>query len=237
MAQVATPEFLSHLKSLYPEQPSHLENQWYLAAAVAFSASNLPEAVPFVFQYVMEDLRLEAHLTTDFANDALVLVRKIRDAVFKSAMISGIPKVINALGALNGVLPENLKDKMPMRNADVSIKDLAQAGQEYFYSTYGETAESTQTYLSDIWPDLGFFATTFAYGYVYNFPKILSGVETSFVMVAALVATDTPTQIKWHLQGAVRNGATLDEVRAIRNISVEVAKASGVVWKNEVPVI
>jgi alkylhydroperoxidase/carboxymuconolactone decarboxylase family protein YurZ len=55
------------------------------------------------------------------------------------------------------------------------------------------------------------------------------------VMLAANVATDVPTQIAWHLQGAIRNGASLDEVRAVRKISLEVAKASGVIFKNEVP--
>lgn len=140
-------------------------------------------------------------------------------------------------------------------DSEVSVKELAKAGKEYFYSTYGDTAEATQAFLRDIYPDLGetflssefqicplthlpeFFTTTFAYGYAYQFPQILSGVETSFVMLAANVATDVPKQVSWHLQGAIRNGASLDEVRAIRKISLEVAKASGVVFKNEVPEI
>jgi hypothetical protein len=91
MAEVATPEFIAHLKSLYPEQPEYLKNEWYIAAAVAFSASNLPEAVPIVFRYALKDL--EAHPTADLEKDSLLLVRKIKDAVFKSAMLSGFPKV------------------------------------------------------------------------------------------------------------------------------------------------
>jgi hypothetical protein len=54
-------------------------------------------------------------------------------------------------------------------------------------------------------------------------------------MIAALIASDTPKQIGWHLTGAVRNGARVSEVQAIRRISIEVAQASGVVWKNEIP--
>lgn len=54
-------------------------------------------------------------------------------------------------------------------------------------------------------------------------------------MIAALIASDTPRQIDWHLRGAVRNGATAAEVKAIRQISIEVAQASGVRWKNEIP--
>jgi hypothetical protein len=54
-------------------------------------------------------------------------------------------------------------------------------------------------------------------------------------MLAANVATDVPKQVAWHLQGSIRNGANLDEVRAIRKIALEVAKASGVIFKNVVP--
>jgi alkylhydroperoxidase/carboxymuconolactone decarboxylase family protein YurZ len=173
------------------------------------------------------------------------------------------------MAALYAVLPDNLKDTKPLRcstsipvcnvhradptDSDISASNqsLALIGQDHFNLTYGETAESVQAFLKDIYPDFGkclqpsfkfsltpateFFSTTFAYGYVYAFPQVLSAAETSFAMIAALIASDTPKQLAWHLTGALRNGAHLSEVQAIRSISIEVAKASGVVWKNEIP--
>jgi hypothetical protein len=93
MSDIATPEFLSLLKSLYPAEPSTsaLQNPWFFVAAVAFSASNLPEAVPLVFQHALKDLLL--HRSTEGDQDSLILVRKIKDALFKSGMLSGYPKV------------------------------------------------------------------------------------------------------------------------------------------------
>jgi len=79
------------------------------------------------------------------------------------------------------------------------------------------------------------FSTVFAYGYVYSFPGVLSPAETSFAMVAALIATDVPRQIGWHLNGAVRNGASVEEVKAVREISMEVSKMAGVTWKADIP--
>jgi hypothetical protein len=130
MASVATPELLSHLKSLYPVQSDVLKNPWYIAAAVAFSASNLPEAVPLVFQYALNDL--DSHPSANHAQDSLLLVRNIKDALFKSGLLSGYPKVrtlipssvsisqsspqaINAMAALYAVLPDHLKDTKPLR--------------------------------------------------------------------------------------------------------------------------
>lgn len=84
---------------------------------------------------------------------------------------------------------------------------------------------------------LGWFSNHVGYGITYSYTDVLTSTETSFVLCAALVAADTPLQIGWHLSGALRNGATLDEAKAVRRIAMEVAKASGVQWRNEVPEI
>ena len=88
MAIIATPKFLARIQSLYPApaQQSAIHNPWFIAAAVAFSASNIPEAVPLVFRHAVQDVE---------ANDKLLVVRKIKDALFKSGMLSGYPKVID----------------------------------------------------------------------------------------------------------------------------------------------
>lgn len=85
MADVATPEFLSQMKSLYPEKPAGELSPWSFIVAAAFSASNMPEAVPLVYMYASEGL------STD--EERLALLRRMKDAVFKSGMLSGYPKV------------------------------------------------------------------------------------------------------------------------------------------------
>jgi len=82
---------------------------------------------------------------------------------------------------------------------------------------------------------IGFFSATFAYGYVYSFSDVLSHADTEFAMLAALIPSDTPRQIDWHLHGAIRNGADILEVRAVRQIAIEVAQIAGIKWKNEIP--
>jgi hypothetical protein len=81
----------------------------------------------------------------------------------------------------------------------------------------------------------GWFSKTIGYGVVYGHTDIISSLETSYILIAALIAGDTPQQITWHLDGAQRAGATLDEIRAVRELSIEVAKFSGVQWRHSVP--
>jgi len=233
MSDIATPEFLSYIKSLYPAK-SGLKNPWFFIAAVAFSASNLPEAAPIIFQHMLKDL---SHQSTgaDYDQNSLLLARKMKDAIFKSGILSGYSKAINALSALHDILPESLRDTKPLRDVSLTTQDWAKAGRELFEGTYGDTTDSVQSLLDGIYPDLGYFSNTFAYGYTYSFTGVMSQAETSFAMVAALIAVDTPLQIGWHLNGAVRNGASIAEIQAVRKISIEVARAAGVKWKNEIP--
>lgn len=61
-------------------------NPWYIVSAVAFSASNEPQAVPELFKYVLAEAG-EEH------EEKLLLARKFRDALFKAGLTSGYPKV------------------------------------------------------------------------------------------------------------------------------------------------
>jgi alkylhydroperoxidase/carboxymuconolactone decarboxylase family protein YurZ len=70
---------------------------------------------------------------------------------------------------------------------------------------------------------------------VYAFLEVTSAKETSFSMISALIPNDTPRQVEWHLTGAVRNGATVEEVRAVREIALRIAIKTGVHLKHEVP--
>ena len=145
------------------------------------------------------------------------------------------------------------------RDTTLLADEYFRRGQDLFAQTYGETAESVQSLLNGIYPDVGACihigwqssGQSQSYG-----PRILllrvrlrfrvlilgrspgpvhSARETSYTLIAALIASDTPTQIRWHLAGARRNGGSVEQVRAVREMAMRVANAAGVKWKGEVP--
>lgn len=61
--------------------------------------------------------------------------------------------------------------------------------------------------------------TTLIYGPVYAASEVLPDLETSLAMIAALIAIEAPLQTKWHIAGALRHGATQDEVDAVVRIA------------------
>ncbi|KZT24949.1 hypothetical protein NEOLEDRAFT_1115206, partial [Neolentinus lepideus HHB14362 ss-1] len=238
MANLATPDLLNRIKTLYPTSSSppktakeYLENPYFFAATVVFSSYNYPEAIPAVFESALNDIK--ALGATE--EEQRFLVRKTRDALLKCGILIGYPKAINGMVALYGATPENLRDKEMIRDKTLPTEYWTASGQKYFNSTYGESAQQTQSLLEAIYPDFGHFCITHAYGYAYSFSELISGLENSYIMLVSNIAMDVPRQIEWHLKGSVRNGGSPEQVKAVREIAIEVGKAAGAVWRNEIP--
>lgn len=102
VADTPTPEFLEQLKNTYPtsstsQASSYTQsitnadfvNPWFIITAIAYAASNRPKAVPFVYNYILDDLEkegggLEAKKRVTTA---------LRDAIYKAGLISGYSRV------------------------------------------------------------------------------------------------------------------------------------------------
>jgi len=164
-----------------------------------------------------------------------MIARKIRDGLLKSALIAGFPKVINSLIKLKDVTPPELLDTDLQRDVKLSLTDYEKTGEAMFARFYGPTASNTQVLLDSAYPDLGYFSKVIGYGFIYGFLDYINDVETSYVLLASLVALDAPLQIRWHLDGARRNGATNDQVRAVRSMAIKIAEYAGVLGENEIP--
>lgn len=78
-----------------------LPNPWCIIAAVAYSASNKAEAVPEVFQYASQELKTSKSMKSE----RFLLAQKFREALFKSGLTSGYPKVRGCY-SLNGWLSD-----------------------------------------------------------------------------------------------------------------------------------
>lgn len=242
MAALASTEFLQQLKSLYPSDllttpDAVIAQPWYLIAAVSFSASRHAEAVPAVFEFALAELKLvQFGETQERAREQqLRLASKIREAILQSGLLSGIPRVIESLIALHGVMPKELEREQILRDASKSIADYERSGEQLFRSMYRETADTVQGLLDAAYPDLGWFCKMVGYGVVYGGTDVLTQVETSYAIVAALIAIDAPRQIVWHLANAQHGGATKEEAKAAREIAMRIAEKAGVKWKDGVP--
>jgi alkylhydroperoxidase/carboxymuconolactone decarboxylase family protein YurZ len=147
-----------------------------------------------------------------------------------------IPRqTINALLELKKATPEELLDDADAfsptgRRADIydtPAPQIMQRGQTFFEAIYGKITRRVMGQMDRSGTeDLGLVARLM-YGYVLSNTSVLSSAETSFVMIAGLIPQDVNPQLKGHLRGALNGGATVEQVKAVRNVVVELCKAAG----------
>lgn len=232
LPSIITPSLLRTLRT-HPTLPP---NTWYFITSTTLSTLNRPDEIPKVF----EDAIKHAPGTGSTSHHAgsteqLQIARRTREALIKSAAIIGLPKTINALFALKKVTPKHLQDE-PMgyspagRVVDVYTappSQILQRGQRFFDQVYGKVTNRVMGQMDRSGTeDLGLLARL-EYGYILSPTAVLNAAETSFVILAALVPQDVNPQLKGHLVGALNNGATREQVAAVRDVVVKICEASG----------
>lgn len=219
---ILTPTTLSQLAS-WPL----LTTSWFFVAAATLSICNQPNEIPRIFEYAI------ANRPSD--QQELTIARKMREALLKTSALGGLPKAINSLTLLKNVTPLELRESSPQRKFLESPDLVSETqGASFFNQVYGKVAKRIMGQLSSAYPDLAPYAINHVYGPLLSYTDILSPKETSLVVVACLIPQDVNPQLKGHLKGALNNGATKDEVDAVRAMSILLCNWSGITWKNEV---
>ncbi|KAI4161417.1 MAG: hypothetical protein L6R39_000089 [Caloplaca ligustica] len=218
MSRTSLPSLLSSLR-LTPNLPPQ---SWYLVAGVTLSSLNRPNDIAHVFEYAIEK-------DGGSAASQLAIARRLRESLIKAAPIGGLPKSINALFALKRVTPQSLLDqpleysptKRSLELYDVPTSRILQRGQTFFDQIYGAVSKRVMGQMDRSGTeDLGITARLM-YGYVLSNTNLLNPAESSFVLIAGLIPEDG------HLKGALNNGASVAEVRAVREVVVRLCEAYG----------
>ncbi|KAL2142468.1 hypothetical protein VTI28DRAFT_1116 [Corynascus sepedonium] len=225
---ILTPAFLSSIRN-HPNLPRHT---WYLIAATTLSQLNRPDEIPKLYQ---DALQYDSGDAVSDHDEKLRISRRMREALIKAAAVGGVPRTINALIELRKVTPDELLDEPESfsptgRRADIyetPAPQIMERGQNFFATVYGKVTNRVMNQMDRSGTeDLGLMARLM-YGYVLSNTSVLSAAETSFVMIAGLIPQDVNPQLKGHLKGALNSGATADQVKAVRDVAVEICVASG----------
>jgi alkylhydroperoxidase/carboxymuconolactone decarboxylase family protein YurZ len=137
--------------------------------------------------------------------------------------------------SLKSVTPDALLDppstpSPSLRRADVYAtppNEILKRGEMFFDNVYGKISKRIMGQMERCGTeDLGIVAKLM-YGYLLSNTRILSAAETSYVLIAGLVPQDVNPQLRGHLKGALSNGATVEEVRATREMALRICQAVG----------
>lgn len=130
-----------------------------------------------------------------------------REALLQLHLFCGFPRIVEAFGVLEDA--GGLGSPEPAeRRAEA---DRPAAGRELFDRIYAGQAERVAGLLDDYHPDFQGWILGHAYGRVLSRPG-LSARERELLACVALTATDQHRQLASHVRGALRCGATRQDL-------------------------
>lgn len=107
---MASSKFLSHLHSLFPAASAFAKNSPYAyIAGIAFAAQSRPQDVLAVYLHAR---------SSNSGTGITTMTKAFREALFKTGVLYGMPRMINALAEVVKAIPEEEgggKDAEPWR--------------------------------------------------------------------------------------------------------------------------
>jgi alkylhydroperoxidase/carboxymuconolactone decarboxylase family protein YurZ len=136
--------------------------------------------------------------------------REWREAVLQSHLFAGFPRLVEAYEVLAEA--GGLGTPSPEEGEEEEATD--QRGAALFERIYADKADGVRGRLASFHPDYHRWVASHAYGRVLSRPG-LSAAKRELCAVAALLALGQDRQLASHARGALRCGASADEVQAV----------------------
>jgi 4-carboxymuconolactone decarboxylase len=143
---------------------------------------------------------------------------EIREALLVHSLFAGFPRTLDALSAAAGALADR-DPHLPAAEPDLPAEDgprralFRERGDRLFSRVYGAGAAVVLERLRALDPELPDWVLEDAYGKVLARP-VLSAAERERLAVVLLAAQGLRNQLRGHVLGALRCGATRDQVEA-----------------------
>lgn len=137
------------------------------------------------------------------------------ELLLQAVLFCGFPRVVSAFAALDEVWPA----AQPPAGGGLPPAAQADAGRALFDAIYGPHAPAVAAKLRACHADFAAFVLEVAYGRVLARPG-LPGSDRELLAAALLAAQDQPRQFVSHALGALRLGATREQLRTAVHAAV-----------------
>ncbi len=138
---------------------------------------------------------------------------EVIETVLHSVVYAGFPAAQDGMAIAREVFKERKLDFKPSSSRPKG--DRYQLGIQSLQQTGGEKAQDVATQFAEVAPDLSRLTVEFAYGEIWNRPG-LSLKSRSFATLAMVtVLGNHDSSVQYHVEGAVRAGATETEIKEL----------------------
>ncbi|KAL4887342.1 hypothetical protein BJY04DRAFT_212383 [Aspergillus karnatakaensis] len=220
------PRYLSlfqTLESRFKQITTIPAEKWSILATATLVAGPDPERIDQLYLYLTSQ---EPYQTSDSRKQ---LVRRLREALFKSVIIVGVCKPIEAILALSEVEREEDKDiSPPTRENWACDESNHERGVEWFNKLYARNGSATLD-LFRAHKDFSWLSTEITYGLFLSDRQVLDDLDTQMVVLPAIASQNLRKESHWHIRGTRRLGVSMEDVKIVTECVRIVADFYGVI--------
>jgi len=158
--------------------------------------------------------------------------RAWREAVLQTHLFCGFPRLVQAYGVLDE--EGGLGEAEPGEYHPEA--ETGARGAALFDTIYGSAAGKMRERLASFRPDFAAWLLDHAYGHVLSRPGLDPALR-ELLSICVLAALDQPAQFESHVRGALRLGATTEDLSSALDVAKELApeaqieRAREAAWK------
>ncbi|OMJ15667.1 hypothetical protein AYI70_g7110 [Smittium culicis] len=136
-----------------------------------------------------------------------------------SVLIATLNAVVSAFEGVDEEIKKAISGK-PLRDESIqNFEAMESRGRNLFNRIYTKHSDIVYGKMFELYPDMARFVITEYYGKLMSESKILNEMETELCMIGALVPLNVPPQLKSHVIGAKRLGASELQINAALKIA------------------
>ncbi|EIT79492.1 hypothetical protein F9C07_2285408 [Aspergillus flavus] len=210
-------------------QTSLPPEKWYILAISTIVASPDPERCDQLYLHLIN----QAPYSTPSARQELI--RRLREALFKSIIIVGVCKPIEAILAISKYEREEDKDYTFTREnwqCDQANHDRGVAWLEKLYAR--NTTGTLDLFRAH--QDFGWLSKEITYGLFLSDRGVLDDLDTQMVVLPAIMSQNLKNETHWHIRGTRRLGVCMEDVKVVWECIQRVAGFYGTVL-DKVPTV
>ncbi|XWW97703.1 hypothetical protein V2A60_005689 [Cordyceps javanica] len=205
------------------------DDRWYILALSCIATGPEPEFSAHLYRYLIAQPEFQS------SESRQRLVRRLREALFKSICVIGVCKPIESILAIAAVERPEDRDLSETRRGWQPDADNEQRAREWFLKIYTRNAADTIG-LFDAHKDFSWTSLVVTYGLFLSDRQVLDDVETQLVVLPCIMSQNLKLETGWHIRGTRRIGVSKPDTQMIWD-SVQSFAAFFEIKLNRVPTV
>ncbi|ATY60843.1 hypothetical protein CCM_02543 [Cordyceps militaris CM01] len=184
------------------------DERWYILALSCLATGPEPELAAHLYQHLIA----QPAFSTSASRQRLV--RRLREALFKSICVIGVCKPIESILAIAAIERPEDRDLSQSREGWQADADNEQRARDWFRKVYTHNAADTIG-LFDAHKDFAWTSMHITYGLYLSDRQALDDVETQLVVLPCIMSQNLKLETRWHIRGTRRIGVSKEDTQVI----------------------